>query len=134
DLDLDETKLHPERASRRRSVRDVVLPAGIRRIPDVGHTRQLGYRFLEQLETLAVQGRQGEARYVSSRPSHAVDETLRDWIRRSRAHDDGDRRSRVLCGERGGGTVSNDDVDTKLHQLGGETGQTIEPSIPRPDL
>ena len=97
--------------------------AGIGRIPEEGHPRDLGDDLLEQLQLLPDQigQHQGQPGDVSSWAREAGDESHRHRISNDR-HDDGDRCGHSLCRLDRRRTTCHDDVHLETDQLGREAG------------
>lgn len=104
-------------------------------VPKNQHPRDVGEGVFEQLQPLPAQlGRENaEPRDIASWSSQARDDTVRDRI--THAHEyDRDRAGRVLGGQNPRRAGGDDHVDLLLDELGGESGQEIEPSLCVPIL
>jgi len=80
--------------------------------------RNLGERFLEQLQTLGNQlgAEEGQPRDIPTRPRDAGDQAVSDRIAHNRRHN-GDTGGRLLCGTGHGRTHHDDEVDLETGQL-----------------
>src|SRR5437660_1216689 len=89
------------------------------------------YRFRKQFDSLRRNlGSHSicNARDISTGARQAGDESLPDGIS-GKAHDDGDRLRRILCGGDGVRPHGNNDVDGDLHQLSCETRKSVETAL-----